>query len=116
MTAAWPSRRMNSNSIARARPNYDSGIIPRCAQRLVFDSSRQSRLARSWLTLDKKVEANRRQKYRADKGVALEESAIDPGEVEGSRTAMFVNESAGDYRHRGEIDDAELGREPKAHQ
>ena len=43
-------------------------------------------------------------KERADEGVALEEGAVDPGEIELSRAAMFVDQGRRHKRHRRVID------------
>ena len=50
------------------------------------------------------IRGNSRDKNRADKSVALEESAVDPGQVEFPGAAMFVDERGGDKRHGRVID------------
>ena len=56
----------------------------------------------------------RHEKDRADECVAVEKRAIDSGQIEPRRAPMFVDQRAGDQRHRAEINRAQRAARPKA--
>ena len=66
------------------------------------------------MRLNQAIGANRDQKNRADKRVALKKSAIDPGDIKMAGAAMFINERGRNQAHGAVINGTEFCGHPKS--
>src|SRR5439155_23405198 len=95
--SGW-KRRLTAAVTRNASPSYT-----RCKSKLAAGRVRPTG-GPDWRFSDQPVQTNYHQKQRADKGITLEKCAINAGYIQGSGTAVLVNERGGHDRHGEEID------------